>query len=62
MVKEETDKANPKVYLDFKSLLQLLPHLIKDLNKQTIFVFSVGWNDLDVLQSVGWHFGSTLLL
>lgn len=62
MVKEQRHKAGPKVYLAFKSLVQHVPHLIKDLKKQTLFVFSIGWNDLDFLPNVGWYFGNTQLL
>lgn len=62
MVKEQRCKAGAKVYLAFKSLVQHVPHLIKDLKKQMLFVFSVGWNDLDFLQSVGRYFGNTQLL
>lgn len=36
MVKEQRHKAGPKVYLAFKSLVQHVPHLIKDLKKQTL--------------------------
>lgn len=35
------------MHLAFKSLVQHVPCLIMDVKKQTLFVFSVGWNDVD---------------